>query len=100
MYVLLNHSEKIRTRREVLEMQKALRPAYIIYWLQLHEELESHDNVGMTVIPVVSLKPLYADLGYGWRKIGIFISELKEGTDYLFQAVVGAAWVSPGFCAG
>ena len=51
MYVLLNHSEKIRTRREVLEMQKALRPAYIIYWLQLHEELESHDNVGMSVIP-------------------------------------------------
>jgi len=51
MYVLLSHDGKIRTRREVLQAQKPLRPVYILYLLQLHKELESHGNVGTSGIP-------------------------------------------------
>lgn len=80
MYVLVNHSEKIRTRREVLQVQKPPRPAYIIYWLLLHEELESHDNVGMSVIPGVLEAPVRGLGDTVGEKIGIFISELKEPT--------------------
>ncbi len=88
-YVLLSHDGKIRTRREVLQAQKPLRPVYILYLLQLHKDSEGHDNVGTSGIPM-SLKPLCTGLRYGWRKIGVFISVLKRsrGSSDLYLGIM------------